>query len=73
MMASIADQAVEALAMVSSIGNDLTNEDPCRRLVRNMKRLAERDMEACFLRATDLAYQAQQIKKDFEAHIKGQA
>jgi hypothetical protein len=62
---SLADQAVYTLALVARIGEDLTSDAPERHVVRNIKRCAEKAIEAGLQIAGDLAYQAEQISKEF--------
>lgn len=70
---SLADQAIEALSMVKSMGEDIGNDDPERHIVRNLKRLAEQNLEASFRLAIDLAQQAKQVSKDFAQALMDQA
>jgi len=70
---SLAEKMVYALAKVSAIGEDLTNQHPLRHNVQNMKQTAERILmdaaeQATGLayQATKLAYQADQLISDFE-------
>lgn len=62
---SLADQAFEAVALVRAICDDIDNDDPERHIVRNLKRLAEQNLEASFRLAIDIAHQAKQVRMDF--------
>lgn len=64
---SINDRAVFALAIVADIGKDLSNDSPERHIVRRMKRVAEEIMSDAFVRATEIAWQAGDVSKEFEA------
>lgn len=58
---SLADQAVQAIAMVKAMDADVTNENPQRHAVRNLKRLAEGCLADGMRRAIDLAWQAKDL------------
>lgn len=58
---SLADQAVQALAMVKAMDAEMTNDHPQRHQVRNMKRLAETAIAAGLRQAIDLAWQAKDL------------
>lgn len=60
---SLADQAVQALAMVKAMDEGLDMEHPERHAVRNLQRLAEQEMAAGFRMAIDLAWQAKDLRK----------
>lgn len=60
---SLADQAVQALAMVKAMDDDLDMEHLERHAVRNMQRVAEQTMAAAFRTAIDLAWQAKDLRK----------
>ena len=60
---SLADQAVQALAMVKAMDEGLDIENPARHAVRNLQRLAEQEMAAGFRIAIDLAWQAKDLRK----------
>ncbi len=62
---SINDRAVFALAIVADIGKDLSNDAPERHIVRRMKRVAEEIMSDAFVRATEIAWQAGDVSKEF--------
>lgn len=67
---SLADQAVQALAMVKAMDEGLDIENPERHAVRNLQRLAEQEIAAGFRIAIDLAWQAKDLRKlavDIEA------
>lgn len=66
---TLADLAVEALAAVKAIGAGVGLDDAERHIVRNMKRLAERNLESSFRLAIEIAEQAAQVSKDFEQAI----
>jgi dUTPase len=61
---SLADQAVETLAAVSSIDRDVTNDHPERFVIRYMKRIAQDIIANALRQAMDLAYQADSLKTD---------
>jgi dUTPase len=61
---SLADQAVETLAAVSSIDRDVTNDHPERFVIRSMKRIAQDIIANALRQAMDLAYQADSLKTD---------
>jgi len=63
---SLADQAVFALARVSEIGEDVPNDHPMRHAIRRMKQTAQKIMSDAALQATEIAYQAKDIKNDFD-------
>ena len=70
---SLADQAVQALAMVKAMDEGLDIENPARHAVRNLQRLAEQEMAAGFRIAIDLAWQAKDLRKlavDIEASAR---
>jgi hypothetical protein len=69
---SLADRAVHALALVAAMGENLSNDDPERHIVRNMKRTAEQAMSNAFQLASDLAYQAKDVSDTF-AKLKDKA
>lgn len=69
---SLADRAVHALAEVAAMGDDLSNDDPKRHIVRHMKRAAEQALSNAFVLAAELAYQAKDVSKTF-ANLKGNA
>lgn len=59
---SLADQAVQAIAAVKAMGDDVTNEQPERHAVRLLQRLAEAQMAAGMRAAIDLAYMAKDLR-----------
>lgn len=63
--ASINDRAIEALSMVAQMGDGMTNDNPERHIIRNLKRSAEKALDQAFILAMDLAYQAQDVRKTF--------
>jgi len=60
---SLADQAVQALAIVRAMDEGMDMEHPERHAVRSMQRVAEQAMAAGFLTAMDLAWQAKDLRK----------
>lgn len=60
---SLADQAVQALAMVKAMDADITNDHPHRHVVRSMKRLAEQRLSAALREVIDLAWLAQDVPR----------
>ena len=60
---SLADQAVRALAMVKAMDENLNMEHPERHAIRNMQRIAKQVIEAGLRSATDLAWQAQDLRE----------
>jgi hypothetical protein len=58
---SLADQAVETLAMVRALGDDLNMSHPQRHAVRNLKRIAEAHISNALRTAADIAYQARDL------------
>lgn len=59
---SLADKAVEVLAMVKAMDTDMTNDRPERHQVRNLKRLAEAAVDEGFRRAVDFAWMAKDLQ-----------
>lgn len=62
---SINDRAIEALSMVAQMGDGMSNDDPERHIIRNLKRAAEKALDQAFILATDLAYQAKDVRQTF--------
>ena len=60
---SLADQAVQALAMVKAMDEGLDMEHPERHAIRSMQRVAQQVIEAGLRSAIDLAWQAQDLRK----------
>lgn len=60
---SLADQAVQALAMVKAMDDGIDIEHPERHAIRNMQRVARQVIEAGLRSAIDLAWQAQDLRK----------
>ena len=58
---SLADQAVEVLAMVRAMTSDMTNDRPERHQVRNLKRLAEQAIADGFRQAAEFAWMAKDL------------
>lgn len=69
-MSSLADQAVETLAAVAAIGEGLTNDDPWRHAIRNLKRSAQDIITNALRQALDLAYQAEQLRCDMKGALE---
>lgn len=61
---SLADHAVEVLALVKAMDANITNSDPHRALIRNMKRVAEEAIAQALQRAGDLAWLAQEAERE---------
>lgn len=60
---SLADQAVQALAMVTAMDDGLDMEHPERHAIRSMQRVAQQVIAAGLRSATDLAWQANDLRK----------
>ena len=60
---SLADQAVQALAMVKAMDEGLAMEHPERHAIRSLKRVAQQVIEAGLRSAIDLAWQANDLRK----------
>ncbi len=60
---SLADQAVQALAMVKAMDEGVENEHPERYAVRSMKRVAEQALAAAFRNAIDVAWLAKDLQE----------
>ena len=58
---SLADKAVEVLAMVKAMDADMTNDRPERHQVRNLKRLAEAAIDEGLRRAAEFAWMAKDL------------
>lgn len=58
---SLADQAVQALAMVRAMDSSIENTDPHRHIVRSLKRMAEKRLADAFAEAQGFAYMAQDL------------
>ena len=58
---SLADQAVQALAMVKAMDARIENTDPHRHIVRSFKRMAEARLSHAFREAQEMAYMAQEL------------
>ena len=72
-MAGLSDDVVVALAETKRIGESVDNDHPMRHQVRNMKDMACRILSDAAFQATSLAYQAQQLIKDYDESKKGGA
>lgn len=68
---SLADRAVDALAEVRAIGENMDNEHSMRHTVRSMKRVAEQILSDAMRQATEIAYQAKRLVKDHDEAMKG--
>jgi poly-gamma-glutamate capsule biosynthesis protein CapA/YwtB (metallophosphatase superfamily) len=69
---SLADDTIAALQAIKAIGENLdslNDEHPMRHAVRGMKRTAEAILTDAIKQATDIAYQANQLIKDYDASI----
>lgn len=60
---SLADQAVQALAMVQAMDESVDNEHPERHMVRSMKRVAQQALAAAFRNAIDVAWMAKDLQE----------
>lgn len=60
---SLADQAVQALAMVQAMDDGMDIENPERHAVYSMRRIAEQAISAGFRTAIDLAWEAKDLRK----------
>lgn len=58
---SLADKAVEVLAMVKAMDADMTNDRPERHQVRNLKRMAEAAIDEGLRRAAEFAWMAKDL------------
>lgn len=58
---SLADQAVQALAMVRAMDASIENTDAHRHIVRSLKRMAEACLSQAFREAQEMAYMAQEL------------
>lgn len=58
---SLADKAVDVLAMVKAMDADMTNDRPERHQVRNLKRLAEDAIDEGLRRAAEFAWMAKDL------------
>ena len=67
---SLADQAVTTLAQVRAIGELCGNDHPMRHVVRNMKRTSEQILADAMRQASDIAYQAKCVIKDYDDAAK---
>jgi hypothetical protein len=68
-MTSLSDDAISALSDVKRIDDDMDNEHPMRHAVWSMKRQAETLLSNAFRQATELAYLAGQVAKDYDKAI----
>ena len=60
---SLADLAVQAIAMVKAIDESVENDHPERHVVRSMKRVAQQCLEAAFRNAIDVARMAKDLQE----------
>ena len=58
---SLADQAVQALAMVRAMDASIENTDPHRHIVRSLKRMAEAAIDEGLRRAAEFAWMAKDL------------
>ena len=58
---SLADQAVDVLAMVRAMTADMTNDRPERHQVRNLKRLAEQAIAEGLRQAAEFVWMAKDL------------
>jgi hypothetical protein len=68
-MTSLSDDAISALSEVKQIGEKLDDEHPMRHAARSMKRQAETILSNAFRLATELAYLAEQVAKDYDEAV----
>jgi hypothetical protein len=68
-MTSLSDDAISALSEVKQIGEKLDDDHPMRHAARSMKRQAENILSNAFRQATELAYLAGQVTKDYDKAI----
>jgi hypothetical protein len=59
---SLADRAVQALAMVKAMGENLDMEHPERHAIRRLQRVAQQVLEAGLNSAIELALQAEDLR-----------
>lgn len=69
---SIADQAVETIAHVRQMADDLELEHVERHAVREMKRIAESILIEAFRQARSLAFAADALREECRKVEKGQ-
>ena len=62
----LADQTVYALARVREMGDLVESNHPMRHNIRRIKQLAEKLMLDAAQQASDLAWQAADLKSDFD-------
>jgi hypothetical protein len=58
---SLADKAVQALALLQAMDADITLKHPERHAVRSLKRIAAQALDAALRQVVDLAYQAKDL------------
>lgn len=63
---SLADNAVDAIARVRSMGENLSDDHPMRHIVRAMKATAERMLESAMREATMLSHTATKLVEDHD-------
>jgi hypothetical protein len=64
---SLADRAIKALSAVDRMDEGVTNENDERHHIRTLKRLAEQQLAEAFHQARELAYLAEEIRKNAAA------
>lgn len=64
---SLADNAVDALAAVARMEFGVTNEHDERHLIRNLKRHAEQALDNAFRLARELAWLAEDTRREADA------
>lgn len=64
--ASINDRTIETLAMVLTMDEGMSNDDPDRHIVRNLKRMAHRCIEDGLNQAMELAFQSRDVRETFK-------
>ena len=70
---SLADDLIVAISEVKKIGESVNNDHPMRHQVRGMKDMACRILSDSAFQATNLAYQARRLIKDYDEAMKGGA
>jgi hypothetical protein len=68
---SLADRAIDALAAVSRMDAEVTNEHDERHHVRTLKRLAEEALSEAFRHARQLAYLAEDVRRTAREQKEG--
>ena len=68
---SLADDCVIALSEPSRMSDLINNEHPMRHTVRSMRETARQITSDASRQATNIAYQAQQLIRDYDKAMKG--